>query len=127
MTETSKSNSSSFLIALDPQEGQNIITSLTQEHRDMKVPLSKSHSQIVGHSHLNLVSESLQREENNDEIEGMSLMEESFSCLTQNDPRLPMGAPYDKAKRGSKKYNRKEKSLGELCKKFIYLYGAKQY
>ncbi|CAI2364473.1 unnamed protein product [Moneuplotes crassus] len=127
MIETSKTNTSSFLIALDPQEGQDSIRTFTQEERDIRVPLMKSNSAVVKGSHLNLISENLQREESNDEIERSSILEESYSCLTQNDPRFSMAAPYEKARKTSKRYNRKEKSLGELCKKFIYLYGAKQY
>lgn len=57
----------------------------------------------------------------------MSILEESNSWVTQTDARYEARTPGAKSRKTSKKYNRKEKSLGELCKKFIYLYGSKNY
>jgi hypothetical protein len=57
----------------------------------------------------------------------MSIMEESYSCVTQNDMGMGSMTPGSKPRKSGKKYNRKEKSLGELCKKFIYLYGSQKY
>lgn len=60
-------------------------------------------------------------------MESISIIEESHSWVTQNDARIEQRGPYAKPRKTGKKYNRKEKSLGELCKKFIYLYGSKNY
>ena len=127
MTEKSRSNTSSFLIALDPQEGHNGIDNITQNLVAMKAPLLRAKSSILKPQHSNLLSEDLQWGENNEQLEGMSILEESYSCLTQNEPKQASGTPYLLPKKTSKKYNRKEKSLGELLQKFIYLYGAQNY
>lgn len=127
MTEKSRSNTSSFLIALDPQEGHNGIDNITQNLVAMKVPLLRAKSSILKPQHSNLLSEDLQWGENNEQLEGMSILEESYSCLTQNEPKQASGTRYLLPKKTSKKYNRKEKSLGELLQKFIYLYGAQNY
>jgi len=127
MIETSKTNNSSFLIALNPEESYNRMPSLSQENTNVKVPLIKAKSFNWKPHESNLIPEENLWEENEEKFEGMSMIEESYSYLTQNHPSHSLADQWGKTKKLGKKYNRKEKSLGELCKKFIYLYGAKNY
>ena len=50
MTEVTQTNTSCFLIALDPKEGQQGITNLTQEAPMLKQPLQKSKSAGLGYA-----------------------------------------------------------------------------
>jgi len=127
MTEVTKEDNSCFLISLDPREGQECITSLTQEQPNRHLPLLKARS-----AKLNLKSSPFEDDpeewEGEDNLmESMSIAEESHSWVTQNDAWIGKRGSYSKSRKHGKKYNRKEKSLGELCKKFIYLYGSKKY
>lgn len=126
MTEARKTKNSCFLIALDPEEGHNGVTSLTQDCRNIKVPLLKSKSYNLKQKEESLLNESQEWDED-DEMESMSIMEESYSCVTQSNMGMGFMTPGSKPRKSGKKYNRKEKSLGELCKKFIYLYGSQKY
>lgn len=126
MTETRKTNTSCFLIRLEPEEGHNGVTSLTQDWSNIKVPLLKAKSYNLKQKEVSLLNES-QEWDLDDEMESMSIMEESYSCVTQNGMGMGSMTPGSKPRKSGKKYNRKEKSLGELCKKFIYLYGSQKY
>lgn len=127
MTEVSKNSSSCFLIALDPKKGENHVTSLTQEVPSGSIPLLKSKSLKLDLKTGQLLPEGEECEDDDQMGDSISILEESNSWMTQNDPRGEYRHGSGKPRRGGKKYNRKEKSLGELCKKFIYLYGSQKY
>lgn len=127
MSEARKNKSSWFLISLDPQEGKDCITSLTQKVPRLKTPLLKSRSHILKDKKSSLISVGEELDEEDDCEDSMSILEESHSWMTQTDAKYDPHTPCSKSRKTSKKYNRKEKSLGELCKKFIYLYGSKNY
>lgn len=127
MTEAAKLNTSCFLIALDPKEGEQYITSYTQEMPKTAAPLLKSKSMNIKLKRQQLSPDSDDSEDGDHLLDSISVLEESHSCVTDSDPRIEMRDGYSKSRKTGKKYNRKEKSLGELCKKFIYLYGSKSY
>lgn len=127
MSEASKVNTSCFLISLDTREGKDCITSLTQEVPELKGALLKSKSHITKMKNSNLLNEEEESADDENLADSMSIIEESHSWLTQTEPRLDSRHQASKPRKSAKKYNRKEKSLGELCKKFIYLYGSKNY
>lgn len=127
MTEAAKINTSCFLIALDPKEGEQYITSYTQEAPKITAPLLKSKSVTLNLKNQHLIPESEESDDGDHLLDSISVLEESHSWVTESDPRIESRDGYSKSRKTGKKYNRKEKSLGELCKKFIYLYGSKSY
>ena len=127
MREAKNEESSWFLISLDPKNGKGCFKSNLKRGSKTKISLVKSKSFDPPANSSDYMSNVDDYEENEDLIDSISVIEESNSWIPNNDSVFDMRRNYKSTGKCSKKYSRKEKSLGELCKKFIYLYGSKTY
>lgn len=123
MSTFKRDNNSKILIPLSVKPKKN-----AAEGKATPIPaLLKSHSLNIKIKEGNFISSEEESAEEDDKMHTISNMEDSNSYFSNNDDISDDLDPYGGKSRHGKKYNRKEKSLGELCKKFIYLYGSQDY
>ena len=127
MREAKNRDTSSFMISLDTKQLGNSYKSHTQNEVNLPPTLLKSKSLNIKRNSDQLESDADQCEEKDILMDSISIIEESNSWMPNNDPVVETRTESKTPGKYRKKYNRKEKSLGELCRKFIYLYGSHSY
>lgn len=115
------------MISLDTKNTENCFKSATQGEIETPPTMLKSKSLNFKGNSIHLGSEAEECEEGDILMDSISIIEDSNSWMPNNDHDIERCSGSKTPGRHSKKYNRKEKSLGELCRKFIYLYGSQTY
>lgn len=123
MTELKRDNTSELIISFETNPGKKKV----QNKANLGPALLKSHSLSIKIKDADLISEEDDFEGEDDHMHTISVCEESNSYFSNHPHNFDEMGSYAGKPRTAKKYNRKEKSLGELCKKFIYLYGSHDY
>lgn len=118
-----RENTSNLIIALDTKNGRRVVETNTKTMPN----LVKSNSLSIKIKNASLISDEDEYIDDNDDLHTISVIEESNSSFSHQNNNFSNMHQYSTKSRIAKKYNRKEKSLGELCKKFIYLYGSHEY
>lgn len=123
MREAKRESNSNLVISLDAKTGKKV----PKEKAAPALGLLKSQSLNIKIKNGDFISSADEYAENDELMDSISVIEESNSYFSQSNAHYEDMHHYKDKSRSSKKYNRKEKSLGELCKKFIYLYGSQSY